>query len=141
MFVDASAICAVLLNEPEAPSMLKAMEASKGKLIITPIVRLEAVLSIARQIRIARNAEQNKDEDFDRAAALVQKLLDALDVREMHITESIGSGAIKALKQYGKVTGHPAKLNMGDALAYAAAKAFHAPLLYKGDDFKYTDLA
>ena len=49
--------------------------------------------------------------------------------------------AIRALSVYGKVVGHPAQLNMGDALSYACAKAFHVPLLYKGDDFSKTDLA
>jgi ribonuclease VapC len=49
--------------------------------------------------------------------------------------------AIRALSIYGKMVGHPAQLNMGDALSYACAKAFHVPLLYKGDDFSKTDLA
>ncbi|MDQ1902235.1 hypothetical protein RAH32_17575 [Paracoccus sp. WLY502] len=31
--------------------------------------------------------------------------------------------------------GHPAQLNIGDALCYACAKAYHVPSLYKGDDF------
>ncbi|WP_230312482.1 type II toxin-antitoxin system VapC family toxin [Paracoccus lichenicola] len=47
------------------------------------------------------------------------------------------------------MVGHPAQLNMGDALSYAyacacacaCAKTYHAPLLYKGDDFSRTDLA
>ena len=30
---------------------------------------------------------------------------------------------------------------MGDAYSYACAKAYHAPLLYKGNDFAQTDLA
>ena len=37
--------------------------------------------------------------------------------------------------------GHPAQLNLGDALSYACAKAYHVPLLYKGTDFSETDLA
>ncbi|TMV67005.1 hypothetical protein FGG78_32595 [Thioclava sp. BHET1] len=44
-------------------------------------------------------------------------------------------------KSYGKMARHPAQLNMGDALAYAAAKALRMPLLYKGDHFLETDLA
>ena len=53
----------------------------------------------------------------------------------------MGAEAIRALSVYGKMVGHPAQLNMGDALSYACAKAFHVPLLYKGDDFSKTDLA
>jgi len=59
----------------------------------------------------------------------------------MHITSGIGDEAIRALFIYGKVVGHPAQLNFDDALSYACAKAFQAPLLYKGADFSQTDLA
>jgi ribonuclease VapC len=34
-----------------------------------------------------------------------------------------------------------ARLNLSDCAAYALAKTMNAPLLYKGDDFTYTDLA
>lgn len=49
--------------------------------------------------------------------------------------------AIQAAMQFGKGSGHPAKLNMGDCFAYACARANKARLLYKGDDFARTDLA
>ncbi|MDD7973938.1 type II toxin-antitoxin system VapC family toxin [Roseinatronobacter alkalisoli] len=141
MFIDASALCAVLLNEPEAPAMLKAMEGAKGKLMISPIVRVEATLGIARSLRDTARATHISEAHFDEASRLVDELITTLGVREMHLTESMGTAAIAVLRKYGKVAGHPAKLNMGDALAYAAAKAFHAPLLYKGEDFARTDLA
>ena len=34
----------------------------------------------------------------------------------------------------------PARLNFGDCLSYACAKAHGAALLFKGDDFAQTDL-
>jgi ribonuclease VapC len=141
MFIDASALCAVLLNEPEAPAMLKAMEQARGKLMISPVVRVETTLGIARDLKEKDGVTHISEAHFDKASEIVADLLQSLGVREMHLTESMGSAAIAALRKYGKVAGHPAKLNMGDALAYAAAKAFHAPLLYKGDDFAKTDLA
>lgn len=49
--------------------------------------------------------------------------------------------AVRALSIYGKQVGHPAQLNMGDAISYACAKAYRLPLLYKGNDFAQTDLA
>lgn len=48
--------------------------------------------------------------------------------------------ALDAYQRYGKGTGHPAKLNMGDCFAYACAKTNNARLLYKGVDFTHTDL-
>lgn len=44
------------------------------------------------------------------------------------------------LRWGGKRAGHKAKLNFGDCFAYAAAKAYRLPLVYKGDDFAQTDL-
>lgn len=48
--------------------------------------------------------------------------------------------AHEAYQRYGKGR-HPAALNFGDCLSYAAAKAKGARLLYVGDDFSRTDLA
>ena len=141
MFVDASALCAVLLREPEATAMVKAMELAKGKLIITPIVRIEATLAVARAFKEAEGAPDTTEAHFEKASTVLRGLLEALDVREMHVTESMGTAALEALAKYGRGTGHPAKLNFGDALSYAGAKAFHLPLLYKGNDFAHTDLA
>jgi ribonuclease VapC len=50
------------------------------------------------------------------------------------------SMAQRAFLRYGKGR-HPAKLNFGDCMSYALAKAQGVPLLYKGDDFALTDIA
>lgn len=47
---------------------------------------------------------------------------------------------MEADARYGRGTGHRARLNLGDCLAYAAAVAHDAPLLFKGDDFVHTDV-
>ncbi len=140
MFLDASVVAAVLLQEEDGPAFLKAMEAARGTLRYSPIVRLEATLALVRK-RVERRGKGPAAEDFAAAADLVDELLKALEAKEMHIKGSMGAEAIRALSVYGKVVGHPAQLNMGDALSYACAKAFHVPLLYKGDDFSKTDVA
>ena len=48
--------------------------------------------------------------------------------------------AREAYRDFGKGSGHPAKLNFGDCFAYALAKATGEPLLFKGQDFGYTDI-
>lgn len=45
-----------------------------------------------------------------------------------------------AFRTYGKGSQHPARLNYGDCMAYALAKATGRPLLFKGDDFPHTDV-
>ena len=141
MFVDASALVAVLKGEPDGPAYLKAMEVSRGKIRVSPIVRLEAAIALARTRRDGRGDTHATAEDFAVAAELVADLLDAIGADEMLVTPAIGREAIEVMGRYGKLTGHPAKLNMGDALSYACAKAEAVPLLYKGRDFSETDLA
>jgi ribonuclease VapC len=45
-----------------------------------------------------------------------------------------------AYQQFGRGSGHPAQLNMGDCFAYALARDLGEPLLFKGDDFALTDI-
>jgi ribonuclease VapC len=47
--------------------------------------------------------------------------------------------ARQAFRQFGKGR-HPAALNLGDCFSYALAKASGFPLLFKGKDFKKTDI-
>ena len=49
--------------------------------------------------------------------------------------------AREAYRDFGKGSGHLAKLNFGDCFAYALANATGEPLLFKGDDFIHTDIA
>lgn len=46
----------------------------------------------------------------------------------------------KAYLNFGRGSGHPAKLNFGDCFAYALARTRNLPLLFKGDDFVHTDV-
>jgi len=48
--------------------------------------------------------------------------------------------ASRAFATFGKASGHPAKLNFGDCMAYAVAVSLGAPLLFKGGDFGLTDI-
>ena len=141
MFIDASAIVAILKGEPEASAFLAALQAAEGKVFCSPIARYEAVISLAAAIAREQPSGQITRELKDEVESLVDELLQKAGAREIHITESIGKAARDASAVYGKLTGHPAKLNMGDCFAYACAKAYRVPLLYKGDDFAHTDLA
>lgn len=137
MFVDASAIVAILNEEPEAEAF-EAMLGRRGEPpTVSPLARFEAVLSLAR----ARH-EQGGDraEALAHAEAAVDALIRAFEMREVGISPEMGSLALEASRRYGKFVGHQAKLNFGDCFAYACAKTLNAPLLYKGSDFPETDV-
>lgn len=56
------------------------------------------------------------------------------------LDEAVARRAADAFARYGRGTGHPAALNFGDCIAYATAKHLDCPLLFKGDDFRHTDV-
>ncbi|MFT6533802.1 MAG: ribonuclease VapC [Limimaricola cinnabarinus] len=141
MFVDASALVAILKSEPEASKFLAALEGAEGRALTSPVARFEAVISLAIQMARARGEVHMTAEDHDMAEELVGGLLEEIGARELDVTEIIGRAARQAALTYGKVTGHPAKLNMGDCFSYAMAKSSGVRLLYKGDDFAQTDVA
>jgi ribonuclease VapC len=56
------------------------------------------------------------------------------------VTEAQARVAREAYRDFGKGSGHPARLNFGDCFAYALAKVTGEPLLFKGNDFAQTDI-
>ena len=56
------------------------------------------------------------------------------------VTEAQARIAGEAYRDFGRGSGHPARLNFGDCFSYALARATGEPLLFKGDDFAHTDI-
>jgi len=129
MFVDASAIVAILVLEDDAP----AFEARLEEAVVTytsSIAIYEAVLGIARILGISVAIAQVEVDNFVAEAG----------AQVIPITTEIGRGAIRAFERFGRGR-HAARLNMGDCFAYACARTLDVPLLFKGDDFSQTDIA
>jgi ribonuclease VapC len=129
IFVDASAIVAILTREPEDAALAAALDASRD-VMTSPIAVYEAALGICRK-RHSSVAEAEQD---------VDAFLDAARIRVIPVADNDRHAALDAFSRYGKGTGHPAQLNLGDCFAYAAAKNQGAALLFKGDDFSKTDI-
>ena len=130
MFVDASALVAILKLEPGHEVLAASLESSSTP-ITSPLAILETVISLGRQKKIA------VEEAHEAVTAALEKA--GVGVRE--IDGATGELAVRAHSLYGRGSGHPARLNLGDCFAYAMAKQHRVPLLYKGDDFALTDLA
>jgi ribonuclease VapC len=69
----------------------------------------------------------------------VERFLELAEIRTLPVPPEIAAIALDAFDRFGKGR-HPAKLNMGDCFAYACARHFGEPLLYKGADFPLTDI-
>jgi ribonuclease VapC len=75
-----------------------------------------------------------------RAGERLDRYLAAAQVEFAEVTQSQVRIARSAYRNFGKATDQPAGLNFGDCFAYALAIERDEPLLYKGDDFKHTNV-
>jgi ribonuclease VapC len=129
MFVDASAIVAILAGEEEAPD-LSARFVRAVTIETSALAVYEAVLGLARSQTLSI---------ADAELAVTNFLSDAR-AEIIPISPEIGRGALHAFERFGRGR-HSARLNMGDCFAYACARALDVPLLFKGGDFSQTDIA
>ncbi|MGD0334219.1 MAG: type II toxin-antitoxin system VapC family toxin [Xanthobacteraceae bacterium] len=130
VFLDTSAVVAVLAGEPDAASFAAKLEAeperiSAGHVLLEASTRLASLLGLTPTV----------------ADGLVTRLFREADVDIVPITEEVAQIAVAAFERYGKGRGAVANLNLGDCLSYACAKAHDARLLFKGSDFSQTDIA
>lgn len=122
--VDASAIVAILLDEPEAEVFTARILASFEP-VMSPVGYWEA----ATRLRRFRG---------DQGVVELDVAIGQLGIRVEAASSITAKIAAEAEARFGKRT--PAGLNLGDCFAYALAKEFNAPLLFKGDDFTLTDI-
>lgn len=127
MIVESSALIAILKREPDAPAYADALASDRAP-----------KMSAATYVEAAIVAD--RDRDPMRSGLLDAVLLDA-DIEVIPFDQAQARIAREAYRDFGKGSGHKARLNLGDCFAYALAKATGEPLLYKGTDFGQTDVA
>ena len=126
MIVDSSAVVGILNGEPDAEALEDALVAARSRRMSAgTLVELYVVIDGKRDpVRSAR----------------LDELLQRSDVEIIDVTAEQAYIARAAYRDFGKGSGHPARLNFGDCFSYALAKVTGEPLLFKGDDFGHTDL-
>jgi len=126
MIVDSSALIAILRDERDARAYAQAIaHAAVRRISAASYVETAAVIDGSHSPIASRRFD-----DFLREAQLVIE----------PVTENQARIAREAYRDFGRGSGHPARLNFGDCFAYALAKALNEPLLFKGDDFTQTDV-
>ncbi len=126
MIVDTSAIIALLQREdPHAEQVAAALAGDRNPVMAAPSVTECLIVLTSRHGPRARTA-------FDR-------LKSEINLGTVIFTADHAAAAHRAYTQYGKGR-HPAALNFGDTMSYAAAKLAHEPLIAVGNDFTQTDL-
>jgi ribonuclease VapC len=127
MIIDTSALLAILRNEPEAFFYAKAIESASNR-------RISAVNYLETAIAIDGSGDPIASCRFDELIREAQIIVEP-------VIEAHARVAREAYRDFGKGSGHPAKLNFVDCFVYALAKVAGEPLLFKGDDFRHTDIA
>ncbi len=129
IFIDTSAVIAMIAAEPDGPSLAAKLQ-SEDESISAGHVILEASMRLATLLRLTPTA----------ADALVTRLFRETGTGIVPISEEIAHAAVVAFERYGKGRNRAA-LNIADCLSYACAKVHGARLLFKGGDFAHTDIA
>lgn len=128
MFIDASALTAMLVDEDDARELLARLQATSTRLT-SPLAVWETAIAVARVL----------DLPFGEASAAVTRYLALIGIVVVPVAPETGSIALSAFERYGKGR-HPARLNFGDCFAYACARHLGQPLMFKGGDFPQTDI-
>jgi ribonuclease VapC len=124
--IDTSALMAIVLVEPDAYIYADAIAIaaeSQMMLHVPASVLVEAGI-------VAEQLYRNEQLDV---------LLNSLQPEIVPLDHSIAKLARQAFRTFGRGR-HPAKLNLGDCMSYATALYLRSPLLYKGEDFRQTDI-
>ncbi len=125
MIVDSSAIVAILSMESDSRELADAIEESSDRrMSVVSYVESAVVLDSRRNPALSRHLD-----DFIREAGLQ---LEPVSVQQAKL-------AREAYRDWGKGR-HRAGLNLGDCFAYALAIEKGEPLLFKGNDFRKTDV-
>ena len=120
--IDASAVLAVLLGEPEEERFRLALAAGG---VISPVNYWEVLAKAHRYRGVA-------------GVRAAEEILRRMGVAVASIGASDAHLAYEAFARFGKGAGGP--LNLGDCFAYAMAQVEGDGLLFKGDDFPKTDV-
>ncbi len=125
MVIDTSAVLAVLLVEEDAQQFARQIEEAAA-------CRMSAANYLEAALVIDNRGDAVASREFDRFFRRSGIVIEPVTLEQAQI-------ARQAYRDYGKGR-HPAALNFGDCLAYALAKAADEPLLFKGEDFRQTDV-
>jgi ribonuclease VapC len=126
MIVDSSAVIAILADEPEAAEYTRAIEEAESVGISAANYLEAAIVVDGRRDAVG----SRRFDEFLRESGI------SIDP----VTKEQVIFARAAYRDFGRGSGHPAKLNFGDCFAYALAKVSGESLLFKGDDFRHTDV-
>jgi ribonuclease VapC len=126
MIVDTSALAALVFQE-------RAAEQIHDALIDSPGSRMSAATYVELGVVTDSRLGAQDRHRVDRLLATYEITIEPVTVEQAFV-------ARVAYRDFGRGSGHPAKLNFGDTFSYALASVANEPLLFVGDAFTHTDI-
>jgi ribonuclease VapC len=123
--LDSSILVGIIKGESDAENLLDLLAAEECVIGAPTLVETRAWCSINLPARSSR---------------WLERLVDSRPGAVVPFSRAMADAAAGAFDRFGRASGHPARLNFGDCMAYAVAVVMHAPLLFKGGDFGLTDV-
>jgi ribonuclease VapC len=123
--LDSSILVGIIKGEEDAEPLLDVLAAEDCAIGAPTLVETRAWCAINLALRSSR---------------WLENFIGGPHVSVVPFGRDMADVASNAFERFGTASGHPAKLNFGDCMAYAVSMVLHAPLLFKGGDFGRTDV-
>lgn len=134
MFVDASAIIAILTEEPDGKDLADCLGAARSERITSVIAVWEAVVGLQRKKLLS----------MSQAEGHVREFLELAGVEVVSVSTDDLAAALAAFDLHGRHRYPESErnrgLNLADCFHYACAKARDLPVLHKDPGFASTDI-
>jgi ribonuclease VapC len=128
MFIDASALAAMMTDEEEARRLATKMRGSTVRMMSPPVVTA-AIITVAEALGLSI-AETEK---------AVRAFLQLANIQLLAVPPRAGFSAAAAYESFGQGR-HPANLDRDQCMTYACAQYYRQPLLCALAAFALTDL-
>jgi len=125
VIIDTSVVIAIIFGEAEAAGLARAISTATS-------CRLSAGCFLEASILAESRSGDKGIRLLDTFLQESQAIIEPVTVEQALL-------ARQGYSDFGEGR-HPAGLNFGDCFSYALAKASGEPLLFKGDDFRKTDI-
>jgi ribonuclease VapC len=128
MFIDASALIAMMTDEDEARRLAVRMQASTTRMI-SPQEVAETAIGITAILGLA----------IEEASTAVRTFLQLANIQLLAVPPRAAFLAAEAFAAYGEGR-HPANLSLAQCMTYACARYYRQPLLCRAEAFALTDI-
>lgn len=123
--LDSSILVGIIKLEPDCEPLIDLLDREECTIGAPTLVETRAWCAMNMSGRISRWLDGFVDSDGVSVVPFSRQMADV---------------ASQAFISFGRASGHPARLNFGDCMAYAVSIAMRTPLLFKGGDFPQTDV-